>query len=398
MPRRAFSRSLIEAVRSSCWVRRKVTRSSSSRYSSSATRFTGPIASSRSSSSVTRTRAPVEIAGGIVLTEQRVGLDAVRAVRLLRELLVPHAALGGLQLDLVNATDEPVELALRRPRLLVERPGLVQPDLMALAGLPGLLLALVALARHVAGGLVRALALGHEPGAALAELRLALARLLDPRREVGLHLVEPRDLAPERLGALRDARELHARLGQSRSQRGLAELRGLDGRAHRRHGRLVARLGVAGRLDVLAEPGQQRLGLHRLAGHLARFGRDRLDVPLHALVLPRRLLEILLARDALGLPRVQRLVDARPGGARSVATSAPSVATVPCSCSTVAVSRSTSTSRSRSWRLRVSSDCGPAAASEPPRRRPVGESTSPAGVTYVATTPLRRHSASARSR
>src|SRR2546427_762668 len=56
IPRSAFSRSLIEAERSSCWVRRNVSRSSSSRYSSSATRLTGPIASRRSSRSATRSR------------------------------------------------------------------------------------------------------------------------------------------------------------------------------------------------------------------------------------------------------------------------------------------------------------------------------------------------------
>src|SRR5256885_1603952 len=60
-------------------------------------------------------------------------------------------------------------------------------------------------------------------------------------------------------------------------------------------------------LDLAERPG----GLLRLERHLARLHAYRLEMALHPLVLARRLLEILLAREALCLARAHGLVEPR---------------------------------------------------------------------------------------
>ncbi len=53
-----------------------------------------------------------EIAAAIVQVAQRRGVDAVPAIRLLRQLLAAHAPLGRLQLDPVDGADQAIHLAL----------------------------------------------------------------------------------------------------------------------------------------------------------------------------------------------------------------------------------------------------------------------------------------------
>ena len=171
-----------------------------------------------------------EVARGVVAGQQRRGVDAVRAIGLLGQLLAAHASLGRLQLDVVDGGDQPVERALLGTRVLLDRPQLLGQPLVSLAGLARLVLATVALDGHLAGGGIRAPALAGQPGAALVELRAALAPLLDARGEVGVHLVQPDQLAPQRLGALGGAGQLHARGGEPRHQRRLRLLGRLDRR------------------------------------------------------------------------------------------------------------------------------------------------------------------------
>jgi len=101
-------------------------------------------------------------------------------------------------------------------------PELIDECLVTLAGLPRLLLAPVALGRHVLCCGIGALALGHEPVAALTELEATLPALLDARGEVGLHLVQPRQLATERVRPLGGAGQLDASRGEPGSQRRVA--------------------------------------------------------------------------------------------------------------------------------------------------------------------------------
>ena len=168
----------------------------------------------------------------------------------------------------MNGGDHPAELLLHRAGVLLDRAQLLGQALVVLARPPSLLLAPVALEGDVARRGVGALALGRQRRPSLAELRLPLPGLLDARREVRFHLVQATELAPQGFRPLGGAGQLNAGGGEPGHQRRLGLLRRLDGRAQRGHRRFVPTLRLAGRLDVLAEPRQQAVGLRRLARHL----------------------------------------------------------------------------------------------------------------------------------
>src|SRR5206468_210697 len=254
------------------------------------------------------------------------------------ELLAPHAALGGANVDLVRGGHQAPELALGAARLVLDGAQLGGERLVVLGRAPRLGIGAIALGGDVAGGGVGPVALLGEPRAALDQLRPSLARLGQTLRQIALDLVEARQLAPEGIDPLGHRGEIDPTRRQLGAERGLVRL---------------------GALDRVPHPGDR--GLER----------------------------------ALGVSR-----DRSPICSRSVANSAPSVAISLWPVSTTAASRSTSASSSRSCRLRARSECSVslAARDPPPWSRPVGPRTSPPGVTYVATTPLRRQSRSASSR
>src|SRR5439155_8011969 len=149
MPRSAFSRSLIEATRSSCCVWRNPSLSSSSRYSSSATRF----GSDRSQLFLELDDSRpdrLEVPRRVVLGGERRVRHAVRPPRLLLELLAPHPALRRPQVDLVDRGDEPAELAVHRPLVDLDRAQLRRELLVALCRPPHLGVHPVALDRNFA--------------------------------------------------------------------------------------------------------------------------------------------------------------------------------------------------------------------------------------------------------
>src|SRR2546430_974279 len=148
------------------------------------------------------------------------------------------------------------------------------------------------------------------PLAPLAELGLPLLRLSHALGNVGLHLVQPRQLAGQRVRALGHGGHVHAARAQLGDQLGLTRLCGLDGGAGGGHGGLLPCLGLARRLHVLLEPRQQGRRLLHFRLHLVELAAERLEVALHALVLADSLLDVLLAAHALGLACLHVVVDA----------------------------------------------------------------------------------------
>src|SRR5439155_238504 len=131
-------------------------------------------------------------------------------------------------------------------------------------------------------------------------------------------------------------------------------------------------------LEALGEIGLHLVGAHELPPEGLDALTDRADLD------PARG-ELGHQRGLLGLSVLER----------AAATSASVWATVVCVIPTVSVSSLICSSSSRSWRLRASSECWASPPPAPPRSRPVGASTSPFGVTYVALTPFRRQRVSA---
>ena len=163
---------------------------------------------------------------------------------------------------------------------------------MALCRPPHLGVHPIALDRDFARARVGALPLLAEPGSPVGELRLALSGLVDAHGEVSLDVVDPGELAAQRLHALRGGRQVHAAPGRLRDQLRFPRLRGLDRLSEPCHLRLVGRLGLARERNALLELAECRHGFGALLRDLACLHLDRLAVPVDPLVLPRRLLEV----------------------------------------------------------------------------------------------------------
>src|SRR5439155_5297061 len=241
---------------------------------------------------------------GIVVREQRLGVHAVDAPRFLPELLAPHAALGGANVDLVRGGHQAPELALGAARLVLDGAQLGRERLVVVGRAPRLRIRALALDGDLAGGGVGPVALLGEPRAALDQLRPSLARLGQTLRQIALDLVEARQLAPEGIDPLGHRGEIDPTPRQLRAERGLVRLGALDRVPHPGDRGLERALGVSRDRDALAEPRQGRGCLVRLARDLARLRLDRLDVSLHARVLLPRPLDVLVARETLGLARL----------------------------------------------------------------------------------------------
>ena len=398
MPRSAFSRSLIEAVRSSCWVRRNVSRSSSSRYSSSATRLTGPIASSFSSSSARRSRTAHEVARADRAApaapsprRRTSGTPPAPAPRGARGPRSPCSSISWMR------ADEAVQLALRRARVsssiarssstqrlvMLRRPARASSSPRSRS---------TATSRAADVG---ALALGGEPGAPLGR-------------------AAPGAAGPGRCASVKSASISSRR----RSSRPSASARSVMPASSTRHGGQLApparsrppgrRRSPRGRRPspprAASRPrvatsmccprrasSASRLG--GLAGDLARLGADRLQVAVHALVLAHRLLEVLLAGQALGLPRLHRLLEAGQARAQRRDLGRRARPTVACSL----VHRSgqprdlvlelAQLPLARQQRLR--------AAPRPPSRRAAGRSATAPRRSASRTSPRRRCAATA---
>jgi hypothetical protein len=190
----------------------------------------------------------------------------------------------------------------------------VQQSLVAVGRPAGLRLGAVPLHRHLARRRVGPVALLRQPHLALGELGAPAPRLLQARREVRLHLVQALELAPQSLHALAHGGHFHAAGGELRHQLRFLRLRGLDGAPEAGDGRLVGRLRLPGGRDALLESLQHGRGLAQLGGHLPRLQADGLEVSAHALVLPDRLLQVLLARHPGRLARVDFLLEERHPG------------------------------------------------------------------------------------
>ena len=180
---------------------------------------------------------------------------------------------------------------------------------MALRRLPNLDVHPVPLDGDLARARVGALPLFGEPGPPVGKLRLARAGLVDTRGEVTLDVVDPRELPAQRLHALGGGREGHAARGRLRHQLRLPSLGGLDRLSEPRHPRLVGGLGVSRKGDPLLELGERPVGLLGLQRDLPRLHLDRLAMPVDPVVLPRRLLEVLLAGEPLRLSRMEGPLD-----------------------------------------------------------------------------------------
>src|SRR5256886_6338952 len=250
-----------------------------------------------------------EVAGRVVVGGKRRRVYAIGAPRLLAELLPAHPALGRAQIDLVDRGDEPCELAVNRALVGFDRAQLSEQPLVVLRRLPHLGVLAVALDGDFARARVRALSLLGEPGSPVGELALSRPGLLDAPREVTLDVVDPRELAAQRLHTLGGGRHVHAARRRLRHQLRLAGLRRLDRLAEPRHPRFVGRLGVARAGDARLELAQGRDGLLAPLRDLARLGLDRLAVAMNPLVLAPRLLEILLAREPGRVPRAEGPLD-----------------------------------------------------------------------------------------
>src|SRR5207245_1911203 len=113
----------------------------------------------------------------------------------------------------------------------------------------------------------------------------------------------------QRLHALGGGREGHAARGRLRHQLRLPNPGGLDRLSEPRHPRLVGGLGVSRKGDPLLELGERPVGLLGLQRDLPRLHLDRLAMPVDPVVLPRRLLEVLLAGEPLRLSRMEGPLD-----------------------------------------------------------------------------------------
>ena len=231
MPRRAFSRSLMEPTTSSCWVRRKSRRSVSSRNSSSATRFTGPIASSLVGELLVTLAYLLEVPGRVVGGQQGLrGLDRVPAPRLLQQLLAAHPPFRLHEVELVEAAHERVQLLLHLAQLSVDRLPLRELPLVVFRDDRDFGLEAVALGHRVARLGVGSLALGGEVGPALRGLRAAGHRLLLLKAEVALEAHDPLDVATERVDPLGHRGQLDATAREAVGQPGLVPLPALEQR------------------------------------------------------------------------------------------------------------------------------------------------------------------------
>ncbi len=184
MPLSAFSRSLIDATTSSCWVRRKSSRSSSSRYSSSATRFTRPMASILRRELLVAAPGLVQVAARIVRRGERLlAFHAVTAARLLVQLLAPHASFRLAKLELVDLAHEPGQPLLRVSHLAVDRLDLARAVAMRLRHDRQLGLPPIPLHARLARLRVGPLPLLAEVRSPLGHVRAAARRLLELRTE-----------------------------------------------------------------------------------------------------------------------------------------------------------------------------------------------------------------------
>src|SRR2546430_1548156 len=116
----------------------------------------------------------------------------------------------------------------------------------------------VGLGRGFARARVGALPLLAGPGSPVGELRLALSGLVDAYGEVSLDVVDPGELAAQRLHALRGGRQVHAAPGRLRDQLRFPRLRGLDRLSEPCHLRLVGRLDLTSARNAMLELTESR--------------------------------------------------------------------------------------------------------------------------------------------
>src|SRR5205085_552336 len=150
-----------------------------------------------------------------------------------------------------------------------------------------------------------------EPHAPLGELDMTLPALSQALVEVALDVVEPGERASEGVHLLRGRGALDTGSGERSDELPIASLLRVDGLADTRHRGFVRGFGIACRHDAALQPLERRSRLDRLTVDLSRFETDRLAMPMDPLVLANRLLDVLLAREPVGLARRDRPLQER---------------------------------------------------------------------------------------
>ena len=386
MPRRARSRSLMEPVRSSYCARRKPRRSSSSRYSSSATRLTAPMASSFWASSAWRARRS---RGGRARGRGRRPARSLPSTPWLRRASCiissrrTRPSVSCSSRSWMRPTRR-CRSALGRAQLGLDGLALGQLGLVDLGGGPHLALEPVAVDHGVARARVRPSRLAGELGAALGELGAAPSVAPSSRSSASRPSASSRSMSrakpSTRSATAATSTRPVADLGGEGRVRPLGGFH-LDPQAPSASSMAPSRSRASARAALTsamrrAVSACSRSISGRSASRVARYRSSR-SVSCRPPRGPCRR----RAAPPRGSARRSRATASRPRSAVSAASSASSAAALALDVGARAAISSRSCRMAR-LRRRIEWSCASRSPSRrPPVRRPVGWSTSPAGVT-----------------